>query len=82
MVETIEWLVIGAGCAGIAAVGKLLDQGIPAHQIGWVDPYFEAGDLGRKWFNVTSNTKVGLFLKFLHGCKAFDYANSDQDFFD
>ena len=41
-----QWLVTGAGPAGIAAVGKLLDAQIPKDKIGWLDPAFRVGDLG------------------------------------
>lgn len=37
-----EWTVIGAGPAGIAAVGRLLDHGVAAERIAWVDPAFAA----------------------------------------
>jgi hypothetical protein len=72
--------VIGAGPAGIAVVGKLLDHGIPAQEIGWMDPYFEVGDLGKKWLQVSSNTKVDLFIKFLEDCKSFHYKRSAKEF--
>lgn len=75
-----QWTVIGAGPAGIAAVGKLLDQGIPAAEIAWVDPEFKVGDFGTRWRNVHGNTKVELFLKFLHSCKAFNYKNCSEKF--
>jgi cation diffusion facilitator CzcD-associated flavoprotein CzcO len=59
---TYVWTVIGAGPAGIAAVGKLLDRGIADKDIAWIDPAFAAGDIGAKWRSVSSNTKVGTFL--------------------
>lgn len=68
-----KWAVIGAGPAGIVAVGKLIDKGIDPKQIAWIDPYFQVGDLGRKWSRVSSNTKVELFTKFLKGSSAFEY---------
>lgn len=71
--KTYQWTVVGAGPAGIAAVGKLLDLGIPPATIAWVDPLFQVGDLGEKWRAVSSNTKVSLFLKYLHHCKSFRY---------
>lgn len=75
-----DWAIIGAGPAGIAAVGRLIDSGIPANHILWMDPYFTVGDLGRLWSQVSSNTKVKLFLDFLHASPAFDYANAPHDF--
>lgn len=74
------WAVIGAGPAGIAAVGKLLDHGVEGHEIVWIDPAFAVGDFGALWANVPSNTKVDLFEKFLQACKAFSYDNCDQTF--
>jgi len=68
------WTVIGAGPAGIAAVGKLLDQGIAPETIAWIDPAFGAGDLGEKWRSVSSNTQVGLFLSYLDGSSAFRFS--------
>ena len=76
----LDWMVIGAGPAGIAAVGKLLDQGIPAQQIGWMDPHFTVGDLGRKWGEVPSNTQVLLFNRYLENCKAFQYGSQSKKF--
>ncbi|HUB56132.1 MAG TPA: pyridine nucleotide-disulfide oxidoreductase [Mycobacterium sp.] len=70
---TYAWTVIGAGPAGIAAVGRLLDHGIAPEEIAWVDPAFAAGDLGAKWRSVSSNTQAGLFLSYLHGSAAFRF---------
>lgn len=75
-----DWAVVGAGPAGIAAVGKLLDQGIAPEKILWIDPHFTAGDFGTLWRGVPSNTKVKLFLKFLNDCKSFNYANANVAF--
>jgi cation diffusion facilitator CzcD-associated flavoprotein CzcO len=69
----MEWIVVGAGPAGIAAVGKLIDHGISPKKIGWIDPDFQVGDLGKKWSQVSSNTTVDLFIRFLKNCKAFSY---------
>lgn len=76
----LEWMVIGAGPAGIATVGKLLDRGIAPENIGWMDPLFTVGDLGQRWYNVSSNTKVDLFNKFLINCKAFNYQSRPKKF--
>jgi cation diffusion facilitator CzcD-associated flavoprotein CzcO len=71
---TYAWTVIGAGPAGIAAVGRLLDHGIAPEEIAWVDPAFAAGDLGGKWRSVSSNTQVGLFLSYLDGSASFRFS--------
>jgi cation diffusion facilitator CzcD-associated flavoprotein CzcO len=77
---TYQWAIIGAGPSGIAVVGKLLDAGIPPEEILWVDPNFTVGDFGTLWRNVPSNTKVELFLKFLHAVNAFNYKQCPIDF--
>ncbi len=77
MAESIyEWAVVGAGPAGIAAIGKLLDAAVAPASILWIDPEFRVGDFGTRWRNVTSNTRVELFIKFLHAYKSFDYASA------
>lgn len=73
---TYAWTVIGAGPAGIAAVGKLLDQGLAGKDIAWIDPEFAAGDIGAKWRSVSSNTKVGTFLEYLNGSSAFRFSEA------
>lgn len=68
-----SWTVIGAGPAGIAAVGRLLDHGVAGDEIAWIDPAFGAGDLGAKWRAVSSNTQVGLFLDYLNASPSFRF---------
>ncbi|SON61529.1 hypothetical protein MSIMFI_03043 [Mycobacterium simulans] len=70
------WTVIGAGPAGITAVGRLLDHGVPPEKIAWIDPAFAGGDLGQKWRSVSSNTHVALFLNYLNGSPAFRFAEA------
>ena len=67
-----DWCVIGAGPAGISAVGKLLDAGISAKKIAWIDPQFNVGDLGSKWYRVHGNTKVKCLKKYFSHCKSFE----------
>ncbi|WP_233586824.1 FAD-dependent oxidoreductase [Legionella sp. km772] len=78
--KVFQWTVIGAGPAGIAAVGKLLDNGISADQILWCDPHFKVGDLGMYWANVSSNTKAKLFTDFLNASTAFAYEFAEENF--
>lgn len=75
-----QWTVVGAGPSGIAAVGKLLDHGILPEHILWIDPHFTVGDLGLFWSNVSSNTKVKYFKKFLLDVQSFHYAQAPIDF--
>lgn len=74
------WAVIGAGPAGITAVGLLLDAGVSGSEIIWIDPYFQAGDFGRLWGEVNSNTRVALFDQYLQGIRSFDYDNQSTQF--
>lgn len=76
--SSYAWAVIGAGPAGIAAVGRLLDTGIAPEQIAWVDPAFAAGDLGKKWRPVSSNTIARTFVEYLNGCKAFRFSEAPR----
>ncbi len=78
--RSYDWLVVGAGPAGLAAVGKLLDSGVAGSSIGWIDPLFTVGDLGLKWKGVSSNTKAHLFRAFLKGCRSFGYEEAEGGF--
>ncbi|AWN74155.1 FAD-dependent oxidoreductase [Legionella anisa] len=75
-----QWAVIGAGPAGIAAVGKLLDNGLLPEDILWLDPHFKVGDFGLYWRNVSSNTKVKYFKDFLSAVHSFHYQEAPIDF--
>lgn len=75
-----EWAVIGAGPAGIAAVGQLIDNGVDAKDILWIDPKFKVGDFGQYWTSVSSNTVVQLFHNFLSHCKSFEYDKRQKQF--
>src|ERR1700710_3132037 len=68
-----KWTVIGAGPAGIAALGRLLDHGIAPGEVAWIDPAFTAGDIGGKWRPVPSNTRVGLFLEYFNASPSFRF---------
>lgn len=73
--------VIGAGPAGLACVGNLLDL-LPEtgnKSILWIDPEFGAGRLA-SYPLVPSNTKVNLFTKFALECKSFDATRSSPTF--
>lgn len=68
-----EWTVVGAGPAGIIAIAMLLDLGIPASKIFWVDPTFSVGRLGEYYSNVDGNTVNKLWIQFL---ETFDSISS------
>ncbi len=75
-----RWAVIGAGPAGILAVGKLLDNGVDPKGIAWVDPAFGVGDIGAKWYNVSGNTKLYRLELALRSCDSFGYDNAPIKF--
>lgn len=64
-------MVVGAGPAGIAAVGNLLEH-LPADagKIAWVDPKFSAGAIS-SFKEVPSNTKAALFLQYAQATEPF-----------
>lgn len=76
--KVFDWLVVGAGAGGVVSIGKLLDQGINPENICWIDPEFNAGDLGKSWYNVSSNTDVSLFTSFFEGFQSFNYDKFDS----
>ena len=68
-----RFVVVGAGPSGILALSRLLSEpSISPETILWVDPYFQVGDFGRHWSQVSSNTKVKLFIRFLERCFSYD----------
>ena len=74
--------VIGAGPAGLACIGNLLDllaEKGSKEKILWVDPEFGSGRLAA-YPLVPSNTKVNLFTKFALECRSFDAHNSSLTF--
>ncbi|RDW81762.1 uncharacterized protein DSM5745_05319 [Aspergillus mulundensis] len=62
-------VVVGAGPAGLAVVGNLLEKQLGT--IVWVDPYFQGGRVNRKYREVPSNTKVALFQAFATAVQPF-----------
>ena len=48
--------VVGAGVSGLILLLLLAETGIPLDSIVVIDPYFDGGDLARKWSTVISNT--------------------------
>lgn len=69
----IQWAVIGAGAAGILMIGKLLEEGVSGDRILWIDPFFDAGDIGRYWSEVPSNTTIQRFLEYFEAYRSFQY---------
>jgi thioredoxin reductase len=80
MSKLYKWAVVGAGPAGLASAGILMDLGVKAEDIILFDPKFNAGDLGTCWGEVNSNTSVDLFLKFLTEIKSFQFEKHTTPF--
>ncbi|EXJ78578.1 hypothetical protein A1O1_08979 [Capronia coronata CBS 617.96] len=65
----VKAVVVGAGPAGIAVVGNLLEQ--QKFPILWIDDQFDGGRLNKFYREVPSNTKVGLFVGYANGVSSF-----------
>jgi len=48
--------IIGAGISGLLLILLLAETSIPLNSVYIIDPYFDGGDLFRKWSSVISNT--------------------------
>ncbi|KAH8601433.1 pyridine nucleotide-disulfide oxidoreductase-domain-containing protein [Bisporella sp. PMI_857] len=68
-------VVVGAGPAGVAVVGNLLEQ--KKFPILWVDRNFHGGRLDAAYRRVPSNTKVKRFVSYADATKAFRDITSD-----
>ncbi|RMJ26320.1 hypothetical protein PHISP_02806 [Aspergillus sp. HF37] len=62
-------VVVGAGPAGLAVVGNLLERQVG--KVAWIDPYFQSGRVNRKYREVPSNTKVALFKAYATAVQPF-----------
>ncbi|KAG9229935.1 hypothetical protein BJ875DRAFT_386255 [Amylocarpus encephaloides] len=62
-------VVVGAGPAGIAVVGNLLEQ--RKEPILWIDDAFQGGRLNKYYREVPSNTKVKRFMMYADGVEPF-----------
>lgn len=71
-----EWVIVGAGPAGIIIVGLLLELGTDPKSIIWLDPEFNVGRLGKYYASVPGNAKTKIYIEFLQSCQIFMEANS------
>jgi cation diffusion facilitator CzcD-associated flavoprotein CzcO len=78
--KIFEWAIVGAGPAGLATAGLLLDSGVKPDDIAIVDPHFKVGDFGAYWGEVYSNTSVGNFLDFLTQIQSFHFSDRTEPF--
>jgi hypothetical protein len=75
---TADWLIVGAGPAGIATIGVLIDLGIAPEDIVWLDPEFNVGRMGAYYHNVPGNSKVAEFVYFVNACNVFRECTSPE----
>lgn len=71
-----EWVIVGAGPAGIIIIALLLELGTDPKSIIWLDPEFNVGRLGKYYTNVPGNAKTKIYIEFLQSCQIFQEANS------
>lgn len=74
-IQETNWLIVGAGPAGITALAVLLDNHVPAQEITWVDPEFNAGRLP-VYANVPANVTVGDLVYYLGRSQTFEQTHS------
>lgn len=69
--EQVSAIVVGAGAAGIAVVGNLLELLHPDSVVLWVDPNFQGGRISASYREVPSNTRAKLFVEYALAVEAF-----------
>ena len=62
-------VVVGAGPAGICAVGNMLERRVGP--VLWVDDAFDGGRINKRYREVPSNTKTKLFIDFAEALTPF-----------
>ncbi len=72
-----EWAILGAGPAGITAVGKLLDK--QQQNIAWIDPEFNVGSLGKFYTGVPGNTKTKTVIEYFKSIKSFGFEDFQHE---
>ena len=63
-----DWAVVGAGFAGITALAVLLDSGVKASKVVWIDPEFNVGRVGKYYGNVPGNIQIQSVLYYVNNC--------------
>jgi hypothetical protein len=72
-----RWTVVGAGPTGIMAVGLILDSGVPADKVVWIDPEFNVGRMGKHYRNIPGNGRVEQYISFINQCSLFRTIQSE-----
>lgn len=63
-----DWAVVGAGFAGITALAVLIDSGVKASRVVWIDPEFNVGRVGKYYGNVPGNIQIQSVLYYVNNC--------------
>jgi cation diffusion facilitator CzcD-associated flavoprotein CzcO len=72
--------IIGAGITGLLTLLLLKESGADVSAISIVDPYFDGGDLARKWTTVLSNTPWSRTIEpLLQACPSLSGLTSPHD---
>lgn len=71
-----DWIIVGAGPAGIITVGILIDIGVAPERIIWLDPEFNVGRLS-SYPAVPANNKTKFFIEFVNSCSTFKECKCD-----
>ena len=72
LTKAYDAIVAGGGPAGVGVVGALLHYK-PKAKIAWIDPDFKGGRLAKQYRDVSSNTKVSLFLAYAQALDPFQH---------
>lgn len=69
--QRYDWAIIGAGFAGISALAVLLDSGIEASNVAWIDAEFNVGRVGKHYRNVPGNIQTRHLIEYVNNCPYF-----------
>lgn len=71
-----EWAIVGAGFAGITALAVLIDGGVNASTIAWIDPEFNVGRVGKYYREVPGNIQTQHLIEYVNNCPYFKNISS------
>jgi thioredoxin reductase len=66
--SAFDYVIVGAGPAGLCAIAKLIELNINPKKITWIDPQFEMGDFGTclsAGSGVPGNTTIESYLRVI-----------------
>lgn len=73
-----DWVVVGAGFAGITALAVLIDNRVEPSTITWIDPEFNVGRVGKHYGNVPGNIQAQSLLYYVNNCPYFKNIQSSS----